>query len=88
MLVECMGFPIIRDGKKREIDFIVERNDGALLGVEVKAGAVGASDFSNLKWFAANIARGAFTGIVVHAGKDVLPFGDGFYAVPFAALAE
>ena len=77
-----------RDGKKREIDFLVERNDGAMLGVEVKAGAVGSSDFANLKWFAANIARGAFTGIVVHAGKDVLPFGDGFYAVPFAALAE
>ena len=77
-----------RDGKKREIDFIVERNDGALLGVEVKAGAVGASDFSSLKWFASNIAKGAFTGIVVHSGKDVLPFGDGFYAVPFAALAE
>ena len=77
-----------RDGKKREIDFLVERNDGAMLGVEVKAGAVGSSDFANLKWFAANIARGPFTGIVVHSGKNVLPFGDGFYAVPFAALAS
>ena len=76
-----------RDGKKREIDFIVERDDGALLGIEVKSGAVGSSDFANLKWFAANIAKSAFTGIVVHSGKDTLPFGDGFYAVPFAALA-
>ena len=60
-----------------------------MLGIEVKSGAVGSSDFSNLKWFAANIAKGTpFTGIVVHSGKDVLPFGDGFYAVPFAALAE
>ena len=28
-----------------------------------------------------------FTGIVIHSGKDVLPFGEGFYSVPFAALA-
>jgi len=76
-----------RDGKKREIDFIVERTDGALLGVEVKSGSVGANDFSTLRWFGEHIAKGSFTGIVVHSGKDVLPFGDGFYAVPFAALA-
>ena len=83
------GISHYRDGKKREIDFVVERDDGNLLGIEVKSGAVGSSDFSNLKWFAANIAKGTpFTGIVVHSGKDVLPFGDGFYAVPFAALAE
>lgn len=77
-----------RDNRKREIDFIVERSDGALLGVEVKTGAVAASDFKHLKWFAENVARKPFTGIVVHSGKDVLPFGEGFYAVPFAALAQ
>jgi len=77
-----------RDGKKREIDFLVKRGDGALLGVEVKAGAVSSSDFAHLKWFAANLAEKRFIGIVIHSGKDVLPFGEGFYAVPFAALAE
>ena len=76
-----------RDAKKREIDFIVEREDDAILGIEVKSGAVGSSDFAHLKWFAANVAQKPFTGIVVHSGKDVLPFGDGFYAVPFAALS-
>ena len=40
-----------------------------------------------LKWFAENVAKKPFTGIVIHSGKDVLPFGEGFYAVPFAALA-
>lgn len=77
-----------RDSKKREIDFLVERKDGALLGIEVKSGAVNSCDFAHLKWFAANLAQKPFTGIVIHSGKDVLPFGEGFYAVPFSALAE
>lgn len=76
-----------RDGKGREIDFMVERDDGALLGIEVKTGMVGPADFANLKWFASNLAKKSFTGIVVHSGKDVMRFGEGFYAVPFAALA-
>ena len=76
-----------RDGKKREIDFIVERSDGALLGVEVKSGSsLGAEDFKHLKWFAKNLAKGEFTGIVLYAGEHTLRFGEGFYAVPLAAL--
>lgn len=77
-----------RDNRRREIDFLIERSDGALLGVEVKAGSVSASDFKHLKWFAENVAKKSFTGIVIHSGKDVLPFGEGFYSVPFAALAD
>ena len=76
-----------RDSNKREIDFIVERSDGVLLGVEVKAGsALGAEDFKHLKWFAKNLAKGEFTGIVLYSGEHTLRFGEGFYAVPLAAL--
>ena len=76
-----------RDSNKREIDFIVERSDGALLGIEVKAGsALGAGDFKHLKWFAKNLAKGEFTGVVLYSGEHVLRFGEGFYAVPFSAL--
>ena len=77
-----------RDNRKREIDFLIERSDGALLGVEVKAGSVATGDFKHLKWFAENVAKKPFAGIVIHSGKDVLPFGEGFYSVPFAALAQ
>ena len=76
-----------RDSNKREIDFIVERRDGALLGIEVKAGStLGAEDFKHLKWFAKNLAKGEFTGIVLYSGERTLRFGEGFYAVPLAAL--
>ena len=76
-----------RDSKKREIDFIVERTDGAMLGIEVKSGSsLGEEDFKHLKWFAKNLAQNAFTGIVLYSGEHTLRFGEGFYAVPLAAL--
>lgn len=78
-----------RDKDKREIDFIVTNGQGGgMLGIEVKAGGrVVGDDFRHLRWFAANLAKGRpFTGVVLYSGDDVLPFGEGFYAVPFAAL--
>ena len=77
-----------RDNKKREIDFMAERSDGALLGIEVKAGNVSHSDFAHLKWFAENLAHTPFTGIVLYSGTETLRFGEGFYAVPLSALGE
>lgn len=77
-----------RDSKKREIDFIVERDDGALLGIEVKAGDVTSTDFKHLKWFSENLAKTSFTGIVLYSGKNVLPFGENLFAVPLSALGE
>jgi len=76
-----------RDTKKREIDFIVERSDGAVVGIEVKAGAASADDFKHLKWFGENLAKGPFTGIVVYSGSQTLRFGEGYFAVPMSALA-
>ncbi len=76
-----------RDSKKREIDFIVEREDGATLGIEVKAGSsFSEADFNHLKWFATNLANDEFTGVVLYSGEQTLRFGEGFYAVPLAAL--
>ena len=75
-----------RDDSKREIDFVVERNDGAILGIEVKGGQASLDDFKTLKWFAKNLAKTPFTGIVLYSGSKTLRFGEGFYAVPFSAL--
>lgn len=76
-----------RDKNKREIDFVVTNAHGELLGLEVKAGGrVSKEDFKHLRWFADNLAKGPFTGVVLYAGENTLPFGDGFYAVPLAAL--
>ena len=77
-----------RDNRKREIDFMVERKDGSLLGVEVKAGQASSDDFKHLKWFAANLAKTSFTGIVLYSGDKTLRFGEGLYAVPMSALGS
>jgi predicted AAA+ superfamily ATPase len=78
-----------RDVKKREIDFLVEKEDEGLIGVEVKAGRkVSIEDFASQIWFKENIIKGKlpYRGIVIYTGEDTLSFGGGMLAVPAAAL--
>lgn len=77
-----------RDREKREIDFLIERDDHALLGIEIKAGStIGRNDFRNLKWFRENIARDReFTGIVLYSGESTGSMGNGLWIVPFATI--
>jgi predicted AAA+ superfamily ATPase len=78
-----------RDRNDKEIDFVVEREDGALLGIEVKAGHnVSKEDFNSQKWFAENIIKDKkhYTGLVVYSGDRTIPFGENMLAVPIATL--
>ena len=78
-----------RDAKKHEIDFIVEKENEGLAGIEVKASSrVSTEDFIHQRWFRNNIIKGKmpFIGIVLYSGEDTLSFGDGMLAVPIAAL--
>lgn len=77
-----------RDREKREIDFLIEREDDALLGIEIKAGAaVDKNDFKHLRWFKNNLAQTRpFVGIVLYTGELPASFGDSFWAVPFGLL--
>ena len=77
-----------RDREKREIDFLVEREDGALLGIEIKAGSsIGSNDFKHLRWFRDNIANDRpFTGIVLYAGELSGKMGQNLWAIPFGEL--
>jgi predicted AAA+ superfamily ATPase len=77
-----------RDREKREIDFLIERDDQALLGIEIKAGsAIGEADFKHLKWFRDNIAKSRpFIGIVLYTGSQAGSMGKQLYALPMGAL--
>jgi predicted AAA+ superfamily ATPase len=77
-----------RDREKREIDFLIERDDQALLGIEIKAGsAIGEADFKHLKWFRDNIAKDKlFTGIVLYTGSQAGLMGKQLYAIPMSAV--
>jgi predicted AAA+ superfamily ATPase len=90
--VECGGGQYelfhYRDRDQREIDFIVERDDGALLGIEVKAGsALGKNDFKHLKWFKDHLAGPRpFVGISLYTGEHVVPFGENQWGIPMGKL--
>ncbi|MCY3972762.1 MAG: ATP-binding protein [Candidatus Dadabacteria bacterium] len=78
-----------RDREGREIDFIIERDDGALLGVEVKAAATARKeDFKHLAWFRDNMAgKRRFVGVVLYVGGHAGSFGKGLWAVPIDGLS-
>ena len=78
-----------RDRNKREIDFIVERDDGNFLGIEVKAGHnVSKDDFNHQFWFQENILKSKekYTGLVLYSGDKVIQFAQNMMAVPIASL--
>src|SRR3990167_4621773 len=77
-----------RDREQREIDFLIEREDQALLGIEIKAGSsISTADLKHLKWFKENIAKKRpFIGIVLYAGEFAGSMGKNLWAVPFGVL--
>ncbi|RJP79458.1 MAG: ATP-binding protein [Desulfobacteraceae bacterium] len=77
-----------RDREKREIDFLIEREDNALLGIEIKTGSsVNHNDFKHMKWFRQNPAKNReFIGVILYTGEFPASFGNNLWAVPFGLL--
>lgn len=70
-----------------EVDLVLERRGGTLVGIEVKsAGTVSASDFKGLRALAGIAGRSFRRGIVLYTGSEVVPFGAGLFALPVEAL--
>ncbi|MCY3827237.1 MAG: ATP-binding protein [Candidatus Dadabacteria bacterium] len=73
------------DGK--EVDFVLERPDGSVAGIEVKASKrVVSSDFKGMEALRALTKDDFVCGVVLYPGEEVVPFGEKFLAVPFSAL--
>ncbi len=76
-----------RTSDNKEADFVLERPDGRLAAIEVKTSErVDASDFNGLKVLQSMAGKDFTFGIVLYAGRDIVPFGDTLFAVPFDAL--
>ena len=78
-----------RDREKREIDFVIERDDGAILGIEIKAGHnVSRGDFAAQQWFRDSFIKEKrpYTGIVLYSGDRTISYSDNFFTVPISAL--
>lgn len=76
-----------RDRDGREVDIVLERDDGMIAGIEVKASAtVKASDFSGLRALAEACEDRFAFGVVLYDSADIVPFGDKLAAVPLSSL--
>lgn len=68
-----------------EVDFILENRLGQITGIEVKAGAtVDGKDFKGLRHLQETESTIFQRGIVLYAGREVVPFGEKLWAVPLS----
>lgn len=79
-----------RDRKKNEVDIVMERKNGQIIGVEVKASAtITAEDFKGL-FNLADFSQKQFQyGILFYSGQEILPFHRdkiSLYALPIETL--
>jgi hypothetical protein len=76
-----------RDRDGREVDLVLERRDGSVAAVEVKAAAtVTHNDFRGLRHLRDRLGRRLAAGTVLYTGAETLPFGERLNGVPLAAL--
>ena len=70
-----------------EVDVVLERPDGKLVGVEVKAASsVGAGDFKGLHALETRAKKKFHRGVVLYGGARTVPFAANLHAMPMSAL--
>lgn len=76
-----------RDRDGREVDVILERRDGTVVGVEVKSSAsASSSDFRGLRHLRDKLGERFKAGVLLYTGPSTVPFGDRLAAVPLSGL--
>ncbi|MDQ4421908.1 ATP-binding protein [Sphingobium sp. DEHP117] len=76
-----------RDRDMREVDIVLERDDGMIVGIEVKAAAtVRSGDFAGLRALAEACKERFAYGVVLYDSTDLVPFGDRLAAAPLSCL--
>jgi hypothetical protein len=71
----------------KEIDFLLERNDGSIVAIEVKSSSsVNSSSFAAMTLLSHELKKKFVRGIVFYAGKELIPFGHNLLALPLQSL--
>ncbi len=88
---EAIEMHHFRDNAGREVDLVLERPDGCLVAVEIKASASPApSQMNNLKWLRDHMdriePRSFAAGVLLHTGSQALKLGDRMYLLPIEHL--
>lgn len=77
----------LRTAAGSEVDVVLEKADGTVAAIEVKASAtVDASDFAALKTLRDQLGDQFRAGVVLYLGDQTVPFGDRLWLVPLPAL--
>lgn len=76
-----------RDRNGLEVDVVLEADDGAIVGVEVKATAtVNAGDIGGLAFLREKLRARFRAGVILHPGRETVPLSDRIVAMPLDAL--
>ncbi len=76
-----------RTASGQEVDIVLEDRSGKVTGIEVKASAtLGSNDVRGLRALADDVGSNWVRGVVLYAGKDVIPFAANLHAVPLSRL--
>ena len=76
-----------RDQQMHEVDIVLERDDGRIVGIEIKASAtVKSSDFSGLRTLAETCKTKFAYGVFIYYSADNDPYGDSMDAAPLSSL--
>ena len=68
---------------------VLEDRSGKVTGIEVKAAAtLGNNDVRGLRALADEVGKNWVRGVVLYAGKEVIPFSSNLHAVPLSLLAS
>lgn len=84
---EALTFAHFRDRSGVEVDIIIERPDGQIIAVEVKAArSVNQHDTKGLTFLRDRLGERFACGVVLHTGPLTARLGDRVWGVPVAAL--
>lgn len=76
-----------RDKDQNEVDIVVENDDSAIVGIEVKAGAtVNSGDFKGLRKLVDACGKNFKLGLILYDEAKAVPFGDRLFAAPISCL--
>lgn len=76
-----------RDKDQAEVDFVLERTPGRIVGIEVKASAtVRPQDFRGLARLKEAAGDGFAMGILLHDGERMMSYGEQLAAAPISSL--
>lgn len=70
-----------------EVDFVLEKNNGDLVGIEVKSSSsVSLNDFKGLKTLKALVPDSFKCGVVLYTGNNTVQFAADMFAVPIMSI--